>query len=63
MDNITIKIYLSSEGDSYMYDIYDTDEPEEDTESIDGGECTGTMLDALGMATAQAEAFIKANNK
>ncbi len=61
MEALTIRIYAAAEG-GYMYDIYDTDvadniEPE--LESVDGGLCTTTMLNALGMAAQQAEELIE----
>jgi hypothetical protein len=55
MDNITIKIYKACDEDGYFYDIYNQDDldNDEDAESLDGGFCTGEMLDASGMAHEQ----------
>ncbi len=58
MDAITIKIYASSDNEGYMYDIYN-EEMTEDSESVDGGLCTTTMMNALGMAVKQAEVLIE----
>ncbi len=58
MEEITIKIYLNSDGD-YNYDIYDTNDVDDDTESVDGGTCTSTLLNALDMAVSQAQDLIK----
>lgn len=59
---ITITIYESESEDGYMYDIYNTDlqgAVDTDDGSIDGGLCTGSMADAVGMATAQALELLK----
>jgi len=56
---ITIKVYLSSEGDGFFYDIYDTNDIDENTESVDGGFCTSTLENALEMAKDQTVEFIK----
>lgn len=53
---LTIKIFEASEG-GYIYDIFDTDE--DDAESIDGGLCTTTLLNALHMAHDQAQDLIE----
>lgn len=64
MDAITIRIYQAEAG-GYMYDIYKGDAIEEAyTESLapdsdDGGMCTTTMQNALGMAVQQATAIIR----
>ena len=63
MKEITIKIYQSSEEDGYFYDIYDTNDVDEDTESIDGGFCTTTMENAIDMAQSQAKDLLKLNIK
>lgn len=58
LENLTINIYLNSDGD-YNYDIYRNPEDiENGVESFDGGCCTGSLTDALGMATEQAEGVI-----
>lgn len=63
MDDLTIHIYASDEG-GYKYDIWTTD-PENalDTDSVDGGHCTTTMLNALGMANDQAAHIITLNKQ
>lgn len=53
MDTLIIKIETASEG-GYMYDIYESEQGFMDGISIDGGLCTTTMANALGMAKAQA---------
>lgn len=52
---LTITITEASDGDGYFYAIYDCEADQvEDAEEIDGGQCTGSIKDALGMAYAQA---------
>lgn len=71
MDALTITIYPASEG-GCLYDIYGEDldaladklatefmPDSEEPVSLDGGQCTTTMLNALGMAFSQAEDLIK----
>ncbi len=60
MENLTIKIYQSSEADGFYYDIFDGEELENDDQcdSLDGGFCTSTMENALEMATEQAKELI-----
>lgn len=63
MKNLTIRIYESGDG-GYKYDIYDYDimesindgdiEEEIDEFNRDGGHCTGTIKEAIGMASEQA---------
>lgn len=55
MKEITINIFESANEPGYMYNIY-TGSPEEVAEgldSVDGGLCTGSLSDALGMAKEQ----------
>jgi len=59
MEAITIRIYASDSEGGYMYDIYNEDQVFTDADSVDGGLCTTTMLNALGMAVSQAEDLIK----
>lgn len=61
MQELAIKIFESSNGDGYYYDIFDIVDPSMGDESIDGGFCTTTMENALGMATQQALEIIKRN--
>lgn len=67
MEAITIRIYRAEDEDGYFYDIYKGDAIEEAymtslaPESDDGGLCTTTMLNALGMAVSQAEDLIRGN--
>lgn len=63
MDSITITIKEYSEG-GYYYDIYDHEhgadcEDAEECESEDGGWCTTTMANALGMAESAARDLIE----
>lgn len=64
MDALTIVIEAVSEG-GYQYDIY-TGTPGEIESgyavSLDGGLCTTTLENALGMATSQAAGIIKNTN-
>lgn len=64
INTLTIQIYYSETNEGYMYDIYECEasEVEEIEDSIDGGLCTGTIKDALGMATEMAEEIIKRRN-
>ncbi len=41
-----------------MYEIYDEDITDDEKLSVDGGLCTTTMRNALGMAVEQAERII-----
>jgi len=55
MQEITIHIRESSDGDGYLYDIYDVAPDDVDNhDSIDGGMCTTTIKNALEMAYEQA---------
>lgn len=64
LEAVTIKIYRASNG-GYLYDIYDCDaidlaqQMEDEPESDDGGLCTGTFKDAIGMAAGHAESLIE----
>lgn len=58
MHEMTIHIYPTDQG-GYKYDIYrGSPEDAEGADSIDGGHCTTTMVNALGMAASQAEALM-----
>ncbi len=48
-----ISVWYSDANDGYMYNIYDQ-EPTDFIEEIDGGLCTGTIIDAVEMAMLQA---------
>lgn len=62
MESVTIRITEAVEG-GYFYDIWEKDVAAgNDEESDDGGFCTTTMLNALGMAMQQAETLIKNAN-
>ena len=55
MDDITIHIFLDSEGE-YQYDIYRcSPEQAEHEDSVDGGCCTTTMANAIDMAADQVK--------
>ena len=58
MQEIIIHVFASSNGDGYMYDIYDDENKMEGGDSIDGGLCTSTMENALDMAVDQAKALL-----
>lgn len=64
MNILSIDIYYSETNDGYCYDIYDTisQNEKEANDSLDGGMCTGRLIDALGMATKQASEIIKRVN-
>lgn len=50
-----IEIWYSESNNGYMYSIYDRNPKEcDDLEETDGGICTGTMADAIIMASSQA---------
>lgn len=60
MHTLTITIQESTQEEGYIYDIY-TCTPEDieaGADSEDGGLCTGTIEDALTMATQQAQALL-----
>lgn len=39
------------DGEGYMYDVYESKAAyEADEDSVDGGQCTGSLSDAIGMA-------------
>lgn len=60
MENITIKIFKATDEVGFFYDIYDTDEVDDNTESIDGGFCTSEDIkSAIEMASDQAIRLIK----
>lgn len=52
-DDTHITIWYSDMNDGYMYNIYNQ-EPTEDLEPLDGGICTGTIINAIEMAMSQA---------
>jgi len=58
-NTLTITIFRASDGDGFMYDIYDCEASEIDgQDSLDGGQCTSDdMEDALEMAYEQAMAL------
>jgi len=55
MKELTIKIYEATQEEGFFYDIYNTVDVDDDTDSIDGGFCTTTMEHAMEMAIAQAK--------
>lgn len=68
IDELTIHIRpaLDQDEEGYMYDIYDTNPGEADDgliDSIDGGMCTGSLKDAIGMAMEQALDLVKDSNE
>lgn len=49
-----IVISDASDGEGYMYHIYNNqDEYEEGEDELDGGQCTGSLSDAIEMAITQ----------
>ena len=61
MQSLTIKIFEATSEEGFYYEIYDNDDIDDETESIDGGLCTTTIENALEMAYVQAQAIIKAS--
>jgi hypothetical protein len=59
LNALVIRIFEASDG-GYIYDIFDTED--DDAESIDGGLCTTTLLNALHMAHNQAQDLIERNH-
>jgi hypothetical protein len=58
MEEITMHVFLDSEGD-WQYDIYEgPPEAAEKGESLDGGACTTTMRNAIDMAADQAKKLV-----
>lgn len=57
MDDIIINIFKSSNGDGYYYDIYNNEDIQDfeldQDMSIDGGFCTTSLENTLGMITEQ----------
>jgi hypothetical protein len=52
MKEITIHVRYSETNEGYLYDIYPCSpiEVEHEDESVEGGLCTGSIVDAVGMA-------------
>ncbi len=61
---LTISIYEAADG-GFMYDIYKNKDlaaiAESPSHSDDGGLCTTSITNALGMAVSQAQDLIKKN--
>lgn len=58
----TITVFWSEVEGRYMYDIYDKEiyfPIDEDDEPIDGGCCTGSLVEALEMASSHTKELIK----
>jgi|GEM_PF-2404078 len=69
LQTLTITINYSEQNEGYMYDIYDCEPSQmhdgngsELVDSIDGGLCTGTILEALEMAQAQVKDILIAKH-
>lgn len=59
INNLTIVIREAVDEVGFFYDIYDCEPSETDSkDSLDGGLCTTTIENALGMATAQAKELL-----
>lgn len=58
MKELTIKVWEGSDEPGYFYDIYDTVDVTDETESIDGGFCTTTIENALEMAYEDAKKML-----
>jgi len=62
-EEITIKVWATDQG-GYMYDIFLTNDVDEDTESDDGGHCTSEeMADAIKMASDHAQGMFPKEDK
>lgn len=59
MNALTIVIRASDNEEGYLYDVYKSEPNCALADNADGGLCTTTMLNALGMAVSQAEELIK----
>jgi hypothetical protein len=57
MDELIIHIYEASD-EGYMYDIFTSEDAQQNGDAIDGGQCTTTLANALEMATDQAKALL-----
>ena len=53
-NGLTIDIFYSEMNEGWMYELYEDSSKLEDGVSYDGGLCTGSLEDALEMATSQA---------
>ena len=62
MNEIIISITESSDKEGYIYDIYPSKDDYINSNSLDGGMCTGTIVDAIEMASLQAQDIINAFN-
>lgn len=61
IEEMTIKIFQSSNGGGYCYSIYDTVDNIDNALEIDGGLCTSDLTNALEMATDQAIVLASVN--
>jgi len=57
MNEIIIYVREASEG-GYVYDIYESEDDFNDGNSVDGGLCTSTMINAIEMASEQAQGLL-----
>ena len=62
LEELTIHIYPNNDGD-INYEIHETPEDIDNQDELDGGTCTGTLQEALEMATNQAKELIKKDTK
>ena len=64
MEELTITVFYSDCNDGYMYNVYDR-LPQDDSLNCDdnGGLCTGSMRDAIGMATEESTKMEKRKKK
>lgn len=64
VDALTIKVWYSETNGGFMYDIFDTEDTDDESQSIDGGLCTSNdITDALEMASEQMKQLIKQRNQ
>lgn len=59
IETMIIRLEKASDGEGYMYDIFMSQEAMDADNSIDGGQCTTNIDNALDMAVEQAKTFTK----
>ncbi len=64
MNTLIIKIEEASDGEGFLYDIYESEQSIiNGDDSLDGGQCTTTIENALDMAYSQAKDLLAIKNK
>lgn len=57
--DIAIRVWYSHDNGGYMYSLLDARQDDDDTDELDGGICTGTLADAIEMASSHAVDYFK----